>query len=82
MSHTPTTKSRCDACGAAYNGCSLHAAAPELVAALHELSEAIWSEPPIQTTPPGQAPVYRYVSDRLANAQENARTILARVKGE
>ena len=34
------------------------------------------------TTPPGQAPVYRYVSDRLANAQENARTILARVKGE
>lgn len=30
-------KSRCDACGAAHNGCPMHAAAPALVAALERI---------------------------------------------
>jgi len=61
--------------------CPLHAAAPALLATLRELSEALWSEPPIQTSPPGEAPAYRYVSDRLALAQENAQAAIAAANG-
>jgi len=72
MSHTPASKSRCDACGAAFNGCPLHAAAPELVAALTNLVNQFHPRD-------GSRLWWATVGPSLV---VYARDVLARVKGE
>jgi len=78
MSYTPVTKSRCDTCGAAFNGCSLHAAAPELVAESQATADELtglveWLDS-IDAAPA--------IARKLLRIVDRHRAALAKVKGE